>query len=87
MISAEKAVADAHPNGRAPWTWPDYVGKFAGLAGETLGQGEADRFLTLVRRLPDVPPQELFGLTPVLPADAIVPVKPTGQGIFDYGLK
>jgi 2-methylcitrate dehydratase len=86
VIGAEKAVADAHPNGRAPWTWPDYVGKFAALAGEAVGEGEADRFLTLVRRLPEVAPDALLGLTPVLPAGAVVPAKPTGQGIFDFGI-
>jgi 2-methylcitrate dehydratase len=87
MIAGEKAVADAHPNGKAPWTWPDYVRKFAVLVGDAVGQGEADRFLTLVRRLPDVATDALLGLTPVLPEGAVVPAAPTGQGIFDYGLK
>jgi 2-methylcitrate dehydratase len=87
VIAGEKAVADAHPNGRSPWTWTDYVGKFVGLAGAALGQGESDRFLTLVRRLPDVPPDALLGLTPVLPAGTVVPAAPTGQGIFDFGLE
>src|SRR5262249_19740817 len=36
VIAGEKAVADAHPNGRAPWGWADYVEKFTGLTG-TLG--------------------------------------------------
>jgi 2-methylcitrate dehydratase len=83
-ILGEKAVADAHPNGRAPWTWPDYLQKFAGLAGEALGEEERSRFVALVRRLPDLPAEALIGLTPVLPAGAVVPDVPTGQGIFDY---
>jgi 2-methylcitrate dehydratase len=87
VIAGENAVADAHPNGKAPWTWPDYVGKFAALAGAEMGQGEVDRLLSLVRRLPDVPPDALLGLTPVLPTGAVVPAGPTGQGIFDYGLE
>ena len=85
-IAGEKAVADAHPNGRAPWTWPDYVGKFESLAGAALGAEESRRFLALVRRLPDLPPDALLGLTPVLPAGAVTPSAPTGQGIFDHGL-
>ena len=85
VVTGEKAVADAHPNGRASWTWPNYVGKFAALAGEALGQRESDRFLTLVRRLPYVPPDALLGLTPVLPVGAVVPAAPTGEGIFDDG--
>src|SRR5262249_22734820 len=68
VLAGEKAVADAHPNGRAPWTWSDYVGKFAAVAGADMAQGEVERFLTLVRRLPDVARQELPGVTPVLPA-------------------
>jgi 2-methylcitrate dehydratase len=86
VITAEKAVADAHPNGRAPWTWPDYVRKFAGLAGKALGQEESDRFFRLVRRLPDMSTDALLGLTPVLPPGAVVPTTPTGQGIFDHGV-
>jgi 2-methylcitrate dehydratase len=86
-VAAEKAVADAHPNGRAPWTWPDYVRKFATLAGGALGQAECTRFLSLARRLPDLSTAELIGLTPVLPVGAVVPASPTGQGIFDYGLE
>jgi 2-methylcitrate dehydratase len=86
IVAGEKAVADAHPNGRAPWTWPDYVGKFSALAGAAVGQGESDRFLALVRQLPDVPTDALLGLTPVLPPGAVKPAKPTRKGIFDYGL-
>jgi 2-methylcitrate dehydratase len=85
-VAAEKAVADAHPNGRTPWTWPDYVRKFDTLAGGPLGEEECTRFLSLVRRLPDLEPPALLGLTPVLPAGAVVPASPTGQGIFDRGL-
>jgi 2-methylcitrate dehydratase len=85
-VAGEKAVADAHPNGRAPWTWPDYVRKFMMLAGGALGEEEGARFLSLVRRLPDLPPAALIGLTPVLPEGAVAPAAPTGQGIFDHGL-
>jgi 2-methylcitrate dehydratase len=86
IVAGEKAVADAHPNGRAPWTWPDYVRKFMTLAGDALGPEESSRFLSLVRRLPEVSATALLGLTPVLPAGAVVPAVPTDQGIFDHGL-
>jgi 2-methylcitrate dehydratase len=86
-IAGEKPVADAHPNGRAPWTWPDYVGKFTALVGSSLGQEECGRFLSLARDFPDEAPAALLGLTPVLPAGAVVPAAPTGQGIFDFGLE
>ncbi|MBV8534883.1 MAG: MmgE/PrpD family protein [Alphaproteobacteria bacterium] len=81
-ITGEKAVADAHPNGRKPWAWPDYLGKFESLAGGLVAASERKRFPDLVRRLPDV--SGLTGLTPVLPDGAVTPSAPTGQGIFDY---
>jgi len=84
VIAGEKAVADAHPNGRKPWAWPDYLGKFEGLAGGLLAAAELARFPALVRRLPDVSAAEVIGLTPVLPEGAVTPSAPTGQGIFDY---
>jgi 2-methylcitrate dehydratase len=86
IIAGEKAVADAHPNGKAPWTWPDYVGKFNTLAGGSLGQVECARFLSLVGAITDLPPAALSDLTPALPRGAVVPSSPTGKGIFDYGL-
>lgn len=84
VIAGEKAVADAHPNGRRPWTWPDYLRKFETLAGALVAPSELKRFPELVQRLPDVSPAELAGLTPVLPDGAVTPAAATGQGIFDY---
>jgi len=84
VIAGEKAVADAHPNGSRPWRWPDYLDKFTALAGPHLGPSELARFPALVRRLPDLEPAELIGLTPVLPEGFVAPAAPTGQGIFDY---
>jgi 2-methylcitrate dehydratase len=86
VVAGEKAVAAAHPNGGAPWTWPDYVGKFTTLAEELAPAVERERFLALVRRLPELTAADLFGLTPVLPDGAVVPSAATGEGIFDRGL-
>jgi 2-methylcitrate dehydratase len=86
VIAGEKAAADAHPNGRAPWTWPDYVGKFTGLTEDLAEKAERDRFLALVRRLPELGTADLLGLTPMLAKGAVSPSGPTGEGIFDRGL-
>jgi len=85
VIAGEKSVADAHPNGARPWRWGDYVAKFEALTGAQLGAPELMRFPTLVRRLEDLEPEELIGLTPVSPAGLVAPAAPTGGGIFDYG--
>jgi 2-methylcitrate dehydratase len=82
VIAGEKAVADAHPNGRKPWAWADYLRKFESLARGLVTGGELKRFPDLVRRVPNI--SELTGLTPVLPDGAVTPSAPTGQGIFDY---
>jgi len=86
VIAGEKAVANAHPNGDRPWRWSDYLAKFETLAGERLALAERARFPALVRRLPDLAPAELIGLTPVLPDGVVEPAAPTGRGIFDHGL-
>ena len=31
IVAGERAVADAHPNGKAPWGWEQYLGKFTTL--------------------------------------------------------
>jgi 2-methylcitrate dehydratase len=85
IVAGELAVADAHPNGRRPWRWADYVGKFDRLAGDALVPTERNRFLAAIEALPRLAPAELDGLVPVLPAGAVVPSSPTGEGIFDYG--
>ena len=41
VATEERLVADAHPNGRRPWRWPDYVEKLEQLAGGRLPAGRA----------------------------------------------
>ncbi len=84
VVADERAVADAHPNGRRPWTWPDYAGKFEGLAGAAAGAAETARFLGLARRLGALSAAEVKVLNPVLPAGSVQPDRPTGAGIFDW---
>jgi 2-methylcitrate dehydratase len=86
VVAGEKAVANAHPNGSRPWSWPDYVEKFTTLAGARGDPAERARFSALLQRLPALTPAELIGLTPVLPDGAVAPATPTGRGIFDHGL-
>lgn len=85
-IVDERGVADAHPNGKAPWGWKQYVGKLETLAGEALGQDALARFTDAAHRLESLTKAEIDLLVPAFPDGAVQPDQPTGQGIFDHGL-
>jgi 2-methylcitrate dehydratase len=84
LVRGEKLVADAHPNGKSPWSWDDYVGKFDRLAAESIDPGERDRFVELSRRLLSLDPNEVRTFNPSMPAGTVAPNIPTGLGIFDF---
>ena len=81
VITSEKAVADAHPNGAAPWRWPDYVGKFDQLSDGLITSDERQRFLDLVARLADLHPEEVRGLNVSVAEPG---PHPAPAGIFDH---
>ena len=62
-IVDEVAVADAHPLGARPFARPQYIEKFRTLTDNVLEAVEAQRFLELVQRLPELTGAELNGLT------------------------
>ncbi|HZA84612.1 MAG TPA: MmgE/PrpD family protein [Actinomycetes bacterium] len=63
VVEGELAVADAHPNGAAPFARPDYLRKLATLGQGVVAAAELDRFAALVERLGQLAPEELAGLT------------------------
>jgi 2-methylcitrate dehydratase len=80
QIVDEISVADAHPGGARPFARDQYVDKFRSLAVPVIGEKEAERFLALALRLPELGPKEVRELTfTALPG--VLP--PTGRpGIF-----
>ena len=64
-------VADAHPNGRRPWRWPDYLGKLEQLTDGRLTPDARERFVDLAGRLGRLSPEEVRQLNPSLPAGAV----------------
>jgi 2-methylcitrate dehydratase len=80
QIVDEISVADAHPGGARPFARDQYVEKFRSLAVPVIGEKEAERFLALALRLPELGPKEVRELTfTALPG--VLP--PTGRpGIF-----
>ena len=71
----EIEVADAHPRGARPFARADYIRKFEQLAHDRIAPAEAQRFLALVQRLPELTADELLGLT--VHADNL-PISPKG---------
>ena len=84
-IVREKKVADAHPNGAAPWAWRDYVGKFDMLAGPLTGAPERDRFIADCEHLRSLSQDAVRQLNPVFHDARVVVAEMTGAGIFDHG--
>ncbi len=81
-ITGEKAVANAHTLGAKPFQRADYIGKFETLTEGILDPGEARRFLDLVQQLPELSAEQLMGLNPALPGDALTQNKADKRGIF-----
>ena len=75
-------MADAHPAGRRPWRWPDYLGKLEVLGGGRLPEDERSRLADLAARLGRLTPAEVRRLNPALPPGALGPEAPDGRGIF-----
>ncbi|ARO14853.1 2-methylcitrate dehydratase [Ketogulonicigenium robustum] len=86
VIEGARGVADAHPNGKAPWGWDAYVGKLQTLAGAELGSEALERFTAAAHALATLAPPEIDLLIPALPAGRVTPASVTGAGIFDHGL-
>jgi 2-methylcitrate dehydratase len=82
VVAGEKAVADAHPNGASPWSWPDYVRKLETLAGELLGPSERAEFAERVRALGRLSPEDLRRLNPRTRGIGAQQAAP--RGIFDF---
>jgi 2-methylcitrate dehydratase len=82
VIEDELAVANAHPLGAKPFARADYIRKFRTLTEGVLAPEEAQRFLDLVQRLPELDAAGLAGLNPALPTDALVAARRDELGIF-----
>ncbi len=79
VIADEMAVANAHIFGATPWQRPHYIKKFRTLVEGIIAPEEAERFLALVQRLPELSAEELLGLHISLPHGTLSESAP---GIF-----
>ena len=77
-IVDEISVADAHPSGARPFARDQYIEKFRTLAVPVVGEDEAERFLALALRLPELEPKELQELTFTALPGVLPPAGPPG---------
>ncbi len=84
IVQADKAVANAHPNGAAPWTWDDYVNKWRTLRAQLASDRESDRFIGAVQALGESDADAVRALLPVADLVTVTASGPTGLGIFDH---
>jgi 2-methylcitrate dehydratase len=82
VVSEERLVADAHPNGRRPWRWADYLGKLEQLTDGRLPREARERLVDLAGRIGHLSPDEVRQHNPTLPAGSVAPNRPDGHGIF-----
>ncbi len=83
VIAAEKSVANAHPNGAAPWKWTDYLDKLDRLTESVISETERNRFVALVERLETADARALLEINPVAKEGVLNQEKAAG-GIFDF---
>lgn len=81
-IVDELAVANAHPRGARPFAREAYMRKFLTLTAGVLEIAEAERFLELARRLPELGEEELAGLTPAVPRERLISAERDRRGIY-----
>ena len=81
VVEAEKAVADAHPNGSAPWGEAEYKAKFTRQAAPHLDEEAVNRLWDACVGLSGLDAGGLLALNPLIPALA---EEPRTSGIFDW---
>jgi 2-methylcitrate dehydratase len=81
-LEDEMAVADAHPAGARPFSRDNYIKKFTTLVDGLISEGERDRFLDTVQRLPNLSADELGGLHVTLDLASLDFAARDDRGIF-----
>ena len=81
-LEDELALADAHPAGARPFVRENYINKFKMLVDGLVSDGERDRFLDTVQRLPSLTADELGGLHVTLDAVSLDYATRDDRGIF-----
>jgi len=81
-LTDEMAVANAHCYGEKPFARSEYVHKFATLTEGLVKSDEADRFVGLCERLPELSAAEICELNVQLESESMTHTERDSQGIF-----
>jgi 2-methylcitrate dehydratase len=82
VIVDEIHAANAHPAGCNPFARKDYVSKFHTLTASRLEEGESERFLALVQKLPELDPADVLGLNVVARQDLLERIEEIPKGLL-----
>jgi 2-methylcitrate dehydratase len=82
IIEDEMAVANAHPAGAKPFARPDYIRKFDALTDGIVDSSERDRFIDMVRGLPDLNANDIKLLNVQVPLDRLKNNARDMRGVF-----
>ncbi|KXV78687.1 MmgE/PrpD family protein [Acetobacter cerevisiae] len=83
VLADELAVANAHTLGATPWSRDDYIRKFLTLSEGIVPKSEAERFLNVVQKLPDLAAGELHQIELSIPLQDMQFNRV--EGIFNFG--
>jgi 2-methylcitrate dehydratase len=82
ILSDEMAIANAHPLGARPFKRSNYIEKFRTLVAGHASDREAERFLEVAQRLPELRSAELAGLNVTVDATELKCAVRDKRGIF-----
>jgi 2-methylcitrate dehydratase len=82
IIEDEMAVANAHPAGAKPFARPEYIRKFDALTDGIIDFSERDRFIDMVRGLPDLKANDIKLLNVQVPLGRLKNNTRDRRGIF-----
>ena len=82
MVEGELERANAHPAGARPFGRAQYIQKFDTLTEGIVAQGERNRFIELIQRLPELSPEDIVQLNVQVDLEKLLNNKPNEEGIF-----
>ncbi len=82
MLEDKMSVANAHCDGKRPFSRKEYIGKFNTLTAGLVSSGESERYLNLCERIPELSATEVRELNVQLEKSLVDGYERNSEGIF-----